>query len=161
MCAASFHIHSLFLFVVAKNIWNNLLEPDDAKSTWRRFANLKCPTRDRPFLATYKNSKDNDQIDFSDEDDDDRDGDPDSYEEDDEDYEEEDPYGSNNRPFQRDDDVYEEKDPYGSNNRPFQRRKLIKKRKKRRRSRRSSQRFLFQNGNDVNEVSNDFSCDIL
>ena len=40
----------------AKNVWNNLLEPSGAKSSWNRFASLKCPTNDRPYLFTQKNS---------------------------------------------------------------------------------------------------------
>lgn len=44
------------MFPVAKNIWNNLLEPVGAKSNWNRFASLKCPSDSNPFLATDKNS---------------------------------------------------------------------------------------------------------
>ena len=48
-------LKSLF-FKDAKNIWNNLLEPVGAKSDWSQYSNLKCPTSERPFLATNKNS---------------------------------------------------------------------------------------------------------
>ena len=45
-----------FLFLDAKNLWNNLLEPTGAKSNWKRYSSLQCPTSERPFLATAKNS---------------------------------------------------------------------------------------------------------
>ncbi len=138
-----------FFPVVAKNIWNNLLERDDAKSNWLRYSNLRCPTRDRPFLATYKNSRDGEDNlgnDISDEDDDDQDPEePDIF---DYDNDEDDPYGSNNK-------------------QPFER-KLIRRRKRRRKSRRSRSRnrrspspdpFLFQNDNTP--VVMDGMCDIL
>ena len=47
---------SLSVLKDAKNIWNNLLEPVGAKSDWSQYSNLKCPTSERPFLATNKNS---------------------------------------------------------------------------------------------------------
>ena len=45
-------------FKDAKNLWNNLLEPKGAKSYWRRYSTLQCPTSERPFFATEKNSDD-------------------------------------------------------------------------------------------------------
>lgn len=45
-----------FFIEDAKNIWNNLMEPVGAKSYWKRYAALQCPTSERPFLATKENS---------------------------------------------------------------------------------------------------------
>ena len=52
------------LFSVAKMIWNNLLEPVGAKSSWNPSNRLRCPSKESPFLMTDKNSEsDDDNID--------------------------------------------------------------------------------------------------
>ena len=48
-------------FLDAKNLWNNLLEPKGAKSFWKRYSSLQCPTSERPFFSTKNNSDDFDQ----------------------------------------------------------------------------------------------------
>ena len=50
-----------FFFLDAKNLWNNLLEPKGAKSYWKRYSSLQCPTSERPFFSTKNNSDDFDQ----------------------------------------------------------------------------------------------------
>ena len=50
-----------FFFLDAKNLWNNLLEPKGAKSFWKRYSSLQCPTSERPFFSTKNNSDDFDQ----------------------------------------------------------------------------------------------------
>ena len=45
---------------VAKKIWNNLLEPVEAKAGWRsdNSYKLRCPSRSAPFISTLLNSQD-------------------------------------------------------------------------------------------------------
>ena len=54
-----------FIFIVAKKIWNNLLEPVGGKSGWalHNSDNLRCPTRSDPFIGTYLNSQDDFELD--------------------------------------------------------------------------------------------------
>ena len=41
----------------ATGLWNNMLEPVGQKSkSWTPGDKLKCPTSDRPYFYTYKNS---------------------------------------------------------------------------------------------------------
>ena len=57
------HFH--FIYIVAKKIWNNLLEPVGGKSgwAWHNSDNLRCPTRSDPFIGTYLNSQDDFELD--------------------------------------------------------------------------------------------------
>lgn len=50
-----------FTFTVANGIWNNMLEPIGAKTTnWQDlFEKFLCPTPERPYFATLKNSRKN------------------------------------------------------------------------------------------------------
>ena len=81
-----FHPSQKLQALFAKNIWNNLLQPVGGKSSWNQFSNLKCPTREHPFLATSKNSQES-GVDFEEDEDD-------LYDDDDDDESEE-------KPFQR------------------------------------------------------------
>lgn len=47
-----------FFFAASNALWNNMLEPEGQKSTnWtKEFTNFMCPTEDRPFIATKRNS---------------------------------------------------------------------------------------------------------
>ena len=58
-------LHFDFTYVVAKKIWNNLLEPVGGKSGWalHNSDNLRCPTRSDPFIGTYLNSQDDFELD--------------------------------------------------------------------------------------------------
>ena len=67
-----FHPSQKLQALFAKNIWNNLLQPVGGKSSWNQFSNLKCPTREQPFIATSKNSQES-SVDFDEEDQDDAD----------------------------------------------------------------------------------------
>ena len=61
------HLISLFSiqYKVAKKIWNNLLEPVDAKAGWRsdNSYKLRCPSRSSPFISTFLNSQDDFSLD--------------------------------------------------------------------------------------------------
>ena len=61
------HLISLFSIQckVAKKIWNNLLEPVDAKAGWRsdNSYKLRCPSRSSPFISTFLNSQDDFSLD--------------------------------------------------------------------------------------------------
>ncbi|XP_048269589.1 phospholipase B1, membrane-associated [Bombus terrestris] len=50
-------LHALY----ANNLWNNLLEPvgNKSKALTSLYQKFLCPTSERPFLMTYKNSKNN------------------------------------------------------------------------------------------------------
>ena len=50
---------------VAKKIWNNLLEPVEAKAGWRsdNSYKLRCPSRSNPFISTFLNSQDDFDLD--------------------------------------------------------------------------------------------------
>ena len=63
MCFTFLHFH--FIYIVAKKIWNNLLEPVGGKSSWtlHNSDNLRCPTRSDPFIGTYLNSQDDFELD--------------------------------------------------------------------------------------------------
>ena len=58
---------SLFFIAlkVAKKIWNNLLEPVEAKAGWRsdNSYKLRCPSRSAPFISTFLNSQDDFDLD--------------------------------------------------------------------------------------------------
>ena len=58
-------LHFHFIYIVAKKIWNNLLEPVGGKSSWalHNSDNLRCPTRSDPFIGTYLNSQDDFELD--------------------------------------------------------------------------------------------------
>ena len=58
-------LHFDFIYIVAKKIWNNLLEPVGGKSGWalHNSDNLRCPTRSDPFIGTYLNSQDDFELD--------------------------------------------------------------------------------------------------
>ena len=58
-------LHFVFIYIVAKKIWNNLLEPVGGKSSWtlHNSDNLRCPTRSDPFIGTYLNSQDDFELD--------------------------------------------------------------------------------------------------
>ena len=60
-----FYISILYIYIVAKKIWNNLLEPVGGKSGWalHNSDNLRCPTRSDPFIGTYLNSQDDFELD--------------------------------------------------------------------------------------------------
>ena len=50
---------------VAKKIWNNLLEPVEAKAGWRsdNSYKLRCPSRSNRFISTFLNSQDDFDLD--------------------------------------------------------------------------------------------------
>ena len=75
-----FHPSQKLQALFAKNIWNNLLQPVGGKSSWNQFSNLKCPTREHPFIATSKNSQES-GVDFEEDEDDLYDDDDDESEE--------------------------------------------------------------------------------
>lgn len=58
MSTDCFHFSQKSHALAATALWNNMLEPFDNKSrTWTtEFFNVKCPTAQRPYLATLKNS---------------------------------------------------------------------------------------------------------
>ena len=74
-----FHPSQKLQALFAKNIWNNLLQPVGGKSSWNQFSNLKCPTREHPFIATSKNSQES-GVDFEEDEDDLYDNDDESEE---------------------------------------------------------------------------------
>lgn len=45
-----------FIFAVARDLWNTLLEPVGAKVI-KRNNTFHCPTPERPYLSTMLNSK--------------------------------------------------------------------------------------------------------
>ena len=49
-------VNCQFCISVAKMIWNNLLEPVNAKSNWNPTNRLRCPSKEHPYLMTDKNS---------------------------------------------------------------------------------------------------------
>jgi hypothetical protein len=53
-----FHLSQRGYAWVSNSLWNNMLEPVGQKSGMlsREFDVFKCPTSDRPFLATRQNS---------------------------------------------------------------------------------------------------------
>ncbi|XP_050598509.1 phospholipase B1, membrane-associated-like isoform X2 [Bombus affinis] len=56
--ADCFHWSQKLHAVYGNSLWNNLLEPDGKKTRGftTLFKNFQCPTSERPFLTTYKNS---------------------------------------------------------------------------------------------------------
>lgn len=49
----------MYVFQVANALWNNLMQPVGAKTrTWKEvFEEFICPTEERPFIATLRNSR--------------------------------------------------------------------------------------------------------
>ncbi|XP_021163281.2 phospholipase B1, membrane-associated, partial [Fundulus heteroclitus] len=57
--ADCFHLSQKAQTLMARSLWNNMLEPLGAKTSSQDFnsaIDLKCPTKDSPFIRTYNNS---------------------------------------------------------------------------------------------------------
>lgn len=53
-----FHFSQKGYALASNALWNNMLEPVGTKATnWKReFSEFKCPSEEKPFLATRENS---------------------------------------------------------------------------------------------------------
>lgn len=51
-------IYFEIIFVATNALWNNMLEPEGQKiQNWaKEFTEIKCPTYERPYIATRENS---------------------------------------------------------------------------------------------------------
>ena len=58
-----YNLYSIISNLVAKSIWNNLVEEYSFKSKFSQTSSLKCPNPDLPLIRTYENSRYPDEYD--------------------------------------------------------------------------------------------------